>query len=213
MSNTCTALYDAIADALVDQGYYFASAPRLDLPTAALQQRIQQLDTEDALRRAGIGRDQDHQLNSNVRGDKIRWLSHRNAAEAAYLEWMDGLRHGINQRLFMGLFDYESHFAHYPVGAFYKQHLDAFKGRTNRVLTTVFYLNDHWKKDQGGELLLYSDEGDSLLEEVLPETGTLVVFLSDRFPHEVLPTRRDRYSIAGWFRVNNSLNSNIDPAF
>jgi hypothetical protein len=30
--------------------------------------------------------------------------------------------------------------------------------------------------------------------------GTLVVFLSDRFPHEVLPARRERLSLAGWFR-------------
>ena len=211
MSDTCSVLYDTIADALVDQGYYHSTAALPDLPTLALQQRIQQLDAEDAMQRAGIGRDQDHQLNSDIRRDKIRWLRQSNAAEAAYLDWMDGLRQGINRRLFMGLFDYECHFAHYPAGAFYKQHLDAFKGRTNRVLTTVFYLNDHWQKDQGGELLLYNDEGDRLLEQVLPETGTLLVFLSDRFPHEVLPTQRDRYSIAGWFRVNNSLNAQIDP--
>lgn len=38
--------------------------------------------------------------------------------------------------------------------------------------------------------------------------GTLVVFLSEEFEHEVLPAKRDRYSIAGWFRVNPSaLNS------
>lgn len=213
MPTTCVELYDTIADALVDRGYYYTSTPQLSLPTAALQQRILQLDIEDAMHRAGIGRDQDHQLNSNIRRDKIRWLRHSNEAEAAYLDWMDGLRQGINRRLFMGLFDYECHFAHYPVGAFYKKHLDAFKGRTNRVLTTVFYLNDQWQQDDGGELLLYHGTGDDHLERVLPETGTLLVFLSDRFPHEVLPTKRDRYSIAGWFRVNNSLNANIDPAF
>ena len=36
--------------------------------------------------------------------------------------------------------------------------------------------------------------------DVLPRGGTLVVFLSDRFPHEVLPARRERLSLAGWFR-------------
>jgi SM-20-related protein len=41
--------------------------------------------------------------------------------------------------------------------------------------------------------------------------GTLVVFLSDRFPHEVRQASRLRYSIAGWFRVNASLGSHIDP--
>jgi SM-20-related protein len=34
---------------------------------------------------------------------------------------------------------------------------------------------------------------------VLPEGGTLVCFLSDRFHHEVLPARRERLSVTGWF--------------
>lgn len=212
MSPACAELYDTIADALVDQGYYYTSRPLPGLPTTTLQQRIAQLDAEAALQRAGIGRHQDHQINNSVRRDSIRWLSSEHTAEREYLEWMDGLRSGINERLFMGLFDYECHFAHYPPGAFYQRHLDAFQGRTNRVLTTVYYLNDQWQADQGGELLLYANDSDRVLEQVLPETGTLLVFLSDRFPHEVLETHRDRYSIAGWFRVNNSLNTQIDPA-
>jgi len=28
----------------------------------------------------------------------------------------------------------------------------------------------------------------------------MVLFLSDKFPHEVLPSKIDRYSIAGWFK-------------
>ncbi|MEC7468361.1 MAG: 2OG-Fe(II) oxygenase, partial [Pseudomonadota bacterium] len=31
------------------------------------------------------------------------------------------------------------------------------------------------------------------------------------FPHEVLPATRDRFSIAGWFRVNNSTAQRVDP--
>lgn len=212
MTDSTDQLFDTIADALVDKGYYFSRKPLPNLPTSSLQQRIAQLDAEDALKRAGIGRDQDHQINSEIRQDHIRWLQTNQPAEQDYLAWMEALRTGINQRLFMGLFDYECHFAHYPKGAFYKQHLDAFKGRTNRVLTTVYYLNDQWQSDQGGELILYAEDGKTVLEKVLPETGTLLIFLSDQFPHEVLPTHRDRYSIAGWYRVNNSLNAQIDPA-
>ena len=212
MTDSTDQLFDTIADALVDKGYYFSRKPLPNLPTSSLQQRIAQLDAEDALKRAGIGRDQDHQINRDIRQDHIRWLQSNQPAEQEYLAWMEALRSGINRRLFMGLFDYECHFAHYPEGAFYKQHLDAFKGRTNRVLTTVYYLNDQWQSDQGGELVLYAEDGKTVLEKVLPETGTLLIFLSDRFPHEVLPTQRDRYSIAGWYRVNNSLNAQIDPA-
>jgi SM-20-related protein len=35
--------------------------------------------------------------------------------------------------------------------------------------------------------------------------------LSEDFPHGVLPAQRDRYSIAGWFRLNTSLFDRIDP--
>jgi len=31
------------------------------------------------------------------------------------------------------------------------------------------------------------------------------VFLSDKFPHEVLPAKKKRHSIAGWFRVDKTL--------
>lgn len=36
----------------------------------------------------------------------------------------------------------------------------------------------------------------TVLERVQPTGGTLVVFLSERLPHEVLPARRSRYSAA-----------------
>ncbi len=38
----------------------------------------------------------------------------------------------------------------------------------------------------------------------------MMVFLSEELPHEVLPAIRDRYQIAGWFRLNNSIANNID---
>jgi SM-20-related protein len=116
---------------------------------------------------------------------------------------MDEFRLAINQRLFLGLFDYESHYAIYPKGAFYKKHLDAFKGKSNRVLSTVFYLNKDWQAHNGGELLIYKPESEEVLETVQPNLGRLVIFLSEQFPHEVLPAQQQRYSIAGWFRVNN----------
>ena len=123
---------------------------------------------------------------------------------------MEQLRVEFNRSLFMGLFDYECHLAHYPNGAFYKKHLDAFKGRSNRVLTTVFYLNPEWREEDGGQLVIYGAQGE-VLETVLPQQGRLVVFLSDRFVHEVLPSKRDRFSVTGWFRINASVSGIIDP--
>ena len=47
--------------------------------------------------------------------------------------------------------------------------------------------------------------------EVEPRAGTLVAFLSEKIPHEVLAATRERYSIAGWFRCNNTTADWLDP--
>lgn len=114
---------------------------------------------------------------------------------------MDKLRLGINQRLFLGLFDYESHFAVYAPGAFYQKHRDAFRGAPGRKLSTVLYLNNDWDIQAGGELVLYDEAGEQEILQIAPECGRLVIFLSEDFPHEVLPATRPRQSIAGWFRI------------
>jgi SM-20-related protein len=127
------------------------------------------------------------------------------------LQWVEQLRVYLNRRLFLGLFSYEGHFAHYEPGAFYKRHVDAFRGESNRVLTTVFYLNWGWQAEDGGELLLYEENQTEAFARVIPRMGKLAVFLSEEFPHEVLPAKRDRYSIAGWYRVNSSSAERADP--
>lgn len=202
-------IFDEIASGLADTGYIILPAALPTDLTDALYLHMKSLNDEK-FRRAGIGRDNLHHVNDFVRTDEICWLTGKHSSARAYLDWMESLRLGLNRRLFLGLFDYESHFAHYATGAFYKKHRDAFKGNTNRVVTTVFYLNPNWMVEDGGELVMYS-ENDEVIERVLPHYGKLVVFLSDRFPHEVLPARRDRYSVAGWFRVNNSLGFTVDP--
>ncbi|GAA0697611.1 2OG-Fe(II) oxygenase [Marinobacterium maritimum] len=204
-------LYDQIADALVDTGYIILPSALPETLTNELYQHLQAHSAQQ-FQRAGVGREQDHQLHGGIRRDEIRWLGRQQPVEAEYLNWMEELREGLNRRLFMGLFDYEAHFAHYRTGAFYKRHLDAFRGQTNRVLTTVLYLNPDWDAKQGGELLIWPEpDSDRAIEQVVPQMGTLVIFLSEQFPHEVLPAATDRYSIAGWFRVNTSINNQIDP--
>jgi len=42
-------------------------------------------------------------------------------------------------------------------------------------------------------------------QDVPPEGGTLVCFMSERFWHEVLPARRLRLSLTGWFRRRGSV--------
>ena len=202
-------VFDRIADALTGTGYVVLPvALPLNL-SDALFTRIASFE-DDVFRPAGVGRAGEFQLNPFVRNDEIRWMSSGDEVEASYLAWMETLRVGLNRRLFMGLFDYECHFARYVPGALYREHVDAFKDRTIRVLSTVFYLNPNWAVADGGHLVMYED-GVEPIAKISPLMGTLVVFLSDRFPHEVTTASRLRYSIAGWFRVNTTLGPHIDP--
>jgi SM-20-related protein len=59
--------------------------------------------------------------------------------------------------------------------------------------------------------VIYPEEHTEDTVVVTPLMGTIAIFLSEEFPHEVLPATRDRFSIAGWFRVNNSTAQRVDP--
>ena len=148
---------------------------------------------------AGIGRGVAKVVHSGIRGDKIQWLeSGQHVAIDRYLVLMEHIRVAINQTLFLGLEDFEGHFALYPAGAFYKKHLDRFRDDDRRVVTCIAYLNEQWLPEQGGELRMYLDDGQT--HDVVPQAGTLIVFMSAQWPHEVLPATRDRLSITGWLR-------------
>jgi SM-20-related protein len=198
-----------IADCLRSNGYIVA---RDVLPAELLNLLHQQVRTLDEgyFKRAGIGRDNDFHINQQVRSDKILWLDEGARGLEEYFAYMEAMRLYLNRQLLLGLFDYECHYAYYPKGGFYKRHVDAFRGQSNRRLSTVLYLNPEWQSEDGGELVLYNEPGDQELLRVTPNFGSMVIFLSDEFPHEVLPTRRGRYSLTGWFRVNGNDGINLD---
>ena len=97
----------------------------------------------------------------------------------------------------MGLWTLEAHYALYPPGGVYKKHLDRFSTDDLRTISIVLYLNESWVKEDGGELKLYIEKESEVV--VAPSGATLVCFLSDTVEHEVLPARRARRSVAGWF--------------
>ncbi|MFT6978353.1 MAG: SM-20-related protein [Shewanella psychromarinicola] len=202
VSQISEAMLDVIADALVDKGYILLSDIIPDYVSLALLEKMQ-AEQNIEFKKAAIGRGIEQQINTEVRCDKISWLDNQDHIDREYILVMNQLKDGLNRRLFMGLFDFESHYAVYEPGAFYKKHLDSLHGSQNRILSTVFFLNPDWQENDGGELILY-DESDLPLEVVNPNIGTLVLFLSERFPHEVRPTMKTRNSIAGWFRVSNA---------
>ena len=154
---------------------------------------------EGELTPAGVGRGPGQEVREGIRGDHIQWLEPGQAEPCdAYLSLMDSLRLALNRGLFLGLEEFESHFALYPPGAFYLKHLDRFRDDDARTVSAVLYLNDAWLPEHGGQLRMYLEGATTY--DVQPTGGCLVVFLSGDMPHEVLPATRERLSLTGWFR-------------
>jgi len=194
---------DELADGLSEQGWMSLDA-RGHLGEellAALREEVSILDRTDAMKAAGIGRGAELIRDRAVRRDRIAWMQGITAPQAELFRFLDAIRVGINQRLFLGLKRFETHYATYQPGDFYKRHLDSFRGRASRVVSLVLYLNEDWAPEDGGALQVFNrDNENEVCGMVVPETGRMVLFLSEEIPHEVLPANRTRYSLACWFR-------------
>lgn len=190
-------VFNSIADALAEHGLavadQFLSQSEVSsiLDTTAFRQDVEKL------KKAGIGKQQQHQINESIRGDYIQWLDKSTAEPPlnVYLNRIDALRRHLNETLFLSLKDFEIHITLYPVGTFYKRHLDQFKKDDHRKLSVICYLNDDWKDSHGGQLRVYLPDGP---RDILPLAGRLVCFRSDQLEHEVLPATRERRSLTGW---------------
>lgn len=190
-------IFDSIVDGLAEKGYAvadsFLSQAEVDaiLATAEFKHGI------DQFKKAGIGKNQGLQINEAIRGDYIHWLDKNTASAPAkvYLDRLQELIQYINRTLFLSLKDYEVHMTIYPIGSFYKRHLDQFKKDDHRKLSVICYLNNDWTAAHGGDLRMYLP-GETL--DFLPIAGRLVCFRSDQIEHEVLPATRERLSLTGW---------------
>jgi len=163
---------------------------------------IKKSETQKLFRQASIGNAELKQLNPEIRTDHIIWLN--NTEESVYSLFFDRVNElmlNLNRRFYLGLNDYEFHMAHYPAGAFYKKHKDAFKNDDARRITVILYLNKNWVKGNGGELKLYLE---NRTETIAPTAGRLLVFES-HLEHEVLESKADRYSITGWLKNKSRL--------
>ncbi|MEO8673456.1 MAG: 2OG-Fe(II) oxygenase [Tahibacter sp.] len=156
------------------------------------------MDRAAMLRPAATGRSA-HRSQGVLRGDRTHWFDEQNLSHAQCELWeaLDAVRQTLNRELLLGLASLEAHYAIYPPGAAYVRHVDRFSDDDARVVSCVLYLNDGWSADCGGALRLHLDDGAI---DILPHSGTLVLFLSAEIEHEVLPATRERLSIAGWFR-------------
>ena len=202
------ALQECIVQGLANSGLAIIDDFLPPARVAELAAEAREFWTSGDFQDAGIGQGEHFQHNATIRTDRIRWLNPAAAtpAQRHFLATLEGLRLAINRALFLGLFEFEGHFALYPAGAYYRKHLDQFRDADQRVVTLILYLNAAWREEDGGQLRIYTDPADeNRQEQVLPIAGRLVCFLSDRFVHEVLPARRERLSLTGWFRKRDRL--------
>jgi SM-20-related protein len=196
-------LIDTIIDDLLEKNYSIQQS-------ILTEEIIQQLYEEGLacwesgeFRTARIGKGDEEQKRPEIRSDKIHWLDPEKLSSNQNIYWnfIDELRNEVNRTFFFGLKDFEAHFAVYPEGAFYKKHLDQFTKTPHRFVSCILYLNKDWKPEQGGQLRIYKDgENEMDFLDIQPEFGKFVCFLSGNLYHEVLPAKRERFSLTGWLR-------------
>lgn len=219
---------DVLFQSLEEHGW--AISDRIVLPslTHALYNHTHQLWQQGFFKPASVGRNAGLVHDPDIRGDAISWLDEKSPAAAVveFQSFAQQLRTELNQHFFLGLRSQEFHFARYEPGHGYARHIDQHVGSGARKISLVLYLNEEWRPDDGGELCLYEDNlsgkttpattpasvyetSSTPIEEpvtkLLPQAGRLVLFRSDRIPHEVLPAQRVRWSLTGWYRDDDKI--------
>lgn len=197
--------YETIIKDLLQQNYSvidnFFSENHVTLLRNSLLDKYQ----EDCFKKAAIGSKFDELILTEVRGDFVLWIEEQLAgdAERLFFDKINAMVNYLNKTCFLGLLHQEFHYAVYPKGTYYKRHLDTFQNDDRRKLSLVCYLNDlDWKKENGGELIIYpSDAADDPLV-VYPLPGRVVIFESQALEHEVKEVlASERYSITGWLKT------------
>jgi SM-20-related protein len=73
---------------------------------------------------------------------------------------------------------------------------DVFHGRGSaRRLTAIYYLNEDWRPEDGGQLRLFLPSVD---RDIAPIADRLLVFMSAEVEHAVLPALAERWALTAW---------------
>jgi SM-20-related protein len=164
-----------------------------------LKQNLLNAFNEQLLVAAKTGNSDKSVQNVETRSDSIYWLDrkHKNEHEDTFCDTIEGFIKHLNITCYAGISDYEFHYALYEKGSFYKKHLDQFQNNTNRQYSMISYLNEDWKEEDGGQLMIHHANHEQL---VSPNQGKTVFFKSDKLEHEVLVTTTNRMSVTGWLK-------------
>lgn len=138
----------------------------------------------------------------HIRGDNIRWIDDECLMGARFLACIERLGEYLNQTFFLGIRRVEAHYAFYPIGFGYEWHKDNPKGRNDRAVSAVLYLNDDWSASDGGQIILLDKTG---CERTLMPCGNRLVVFDSNLLHKVAITHKTRFSIATWLRRDGFL--------
>lgn len=193
--------FEGLIQGLIDNEYACCDDFILPGIVSGLSDNIQRLSKSENMISSGFGNKVDFKKDSSVRGDKINWIADEstNPFERSYLKKIEKFILYLNSTCFTSITTFESHYSSYEKSSFYKRHIDQFKTEKGRKFSIVLYLNENWKKEDGGLLSLYPKAGKQI--DILPLGGRMVLFRSDEMEHEVNPSfTRERNSIAGWLK-------------
>lgn len=194
-------IFDKLINSFIDDKVGISENFLSTALSTSLKENLNLLFLENKLRLAGIGNDLLINQDKKIRGDKVYWLDrkHENVSENNFLDLIDLFVLHLNSTCYTGITGYEFHYAYYETGSFYKKHIDQFKNNASRQYTMIFYLNENWKRSDGGELCIHHTDK---LQNISPKNGKSVFFKSSEVLHEVLTTNKERFSITGWFKTN-----------
>lgn len=197
------------ADYIYHQGFHVIDHFLATTDYHELRSQVDKLYYAGGFKPGKIGHQNKKVQNSVIRNDRISWLNPQssNSGETAYFNALEQLRNSLNLSLFLGLIDVEAHFAIYQPNAFYKKHIDQFSTTQERRISCVYYLNENWQQNDGGELQLF-DLNDQPLATINPIGNRFVCFNSN-LPHEVNIAHKTRYSIAAWLKIRPIENFNL----
>ena len=170
----------------------------------ALREEAKAIHAQGLFRSAKIGVNVTSQYNNTIRTDQIAWLDEQESSPAihAFLSKIHTMTQVLNQSLFLSLSEFETHFAIYQPGTYYKKHVDQFASQKTRKISCVYYLNKDWLATHGGALNLYN-QNEKLIQQIVPQENRFICFNSE-LPHEVCMTYQPRYSIAGWLKTRTN---------
>ena len=231
-ANKAGTLTSADIDQLASKGYVVIPNFISDEMVSNLAKDVSDLRSKNKFQIAKIGQDSTNTLNKNIRVAETCFLGEGKlsdvpspARDGLYAA-LDSARNSLSGNTRLDEQDWQTGevskgapaldreltemlYAYYPSGGFYRRHRDAVPGSASllRCYSLLLYLNQGWKKEDGGELRMHFDSGGDFLPEgetpnfldIEPKAGTLVLFKSDKVPHEVLDTYSERLAVVGWY--------------